>query len=90
MQVLDLLGLVFQRQALLGRLQVRVAGAAKPDVGFGVGFFGVELRQRLTRALGRHVDLRPRGARIHGGHQVAPFGLHRADDVDLTLRRSAK
>ncbi|MNV26932.1 hypothetical protein D3C71_1180630 [compost metagenome] len=39
---------VFEREALLGRLQVRVACAAKPDVGLGVGALGVELRQGLA------------------------------------------
>ena len=80
---------VFERQALLGRLQVRVARAAKPDVGLGVGLLGVELGQRFARAFGGHVDLGARGLGIHGGHQVAPLGLHRADDVDLALGVSA-
>jgi hypothetical protein len=81
--------LVFEREALLGRLQVRVAGAAEPDVGLGVVLLGDELGQRLARALERHVDLGARGARVHGGDHVAPLGLHRADDVDLALRGRA-
>ena len=85
-QLCELGRFVFQRESLLGCLQVRVARAAKPDVGLGVGLFGVELRQRLARALGRHVDLGAGGLGVHRGHQIAPLGLHRADHVDLPLR----
>jgi hypothetical protein len=70
-------------QALLGGLQVRVTGAAEPDVGLGVGALGDQLRQRLARALDRHVDLDARGAGEHRLDHVAPLGLHRADHVEL-------
>jgi hypothetical protein len=82
--------LVFEREALLGGLQVRIAGAAEPDVGLGVLAFGDQLGQRLARSLQGHVDLGAGGARIDGGDHVAPLGLHRADDVDLPLRRGAR
>jgi hypothetical protein len=81
--------LVFQREPLLGRLQVRVARAAEPDVGLGVVLLGNELRQRFAGAFHAHVDLGAGGARIDGSHHVAPVGLNRADDVDLPLRRGA-
>jgi hypothetical protein len=73
-------------QALLGGLQVRVAGAAEPDVGLGVGALGDELRQRLARALERHVDLDAGGLGEHRLDHVAPLGLHRADHVELAAR----
>ncbi|MNS64766.1 hypothetical protein D3C72_979050 [compost metagenome] len=82
--------LVFEREPLLGRLQVRVARAAEPDVGLGVVLLGDELGQRLARALERHVDAHARGAGVDGGDHVAPLGLHRADDVDGLRRRGGR
>ena len=75
--------LVFDAQAHLGGLQVRVAGAAEPDIGLRVGLLGDQLRQRLARALQRHVDLDAGGLGEHRLDHVAPLGLHRADDVQL-------
>ena len=78
--------LVFLEQTLLGRLQVRVAGAAEPDVELRIGLLGGDLGERFARSLERHRDL-DAGLlleRHRGG--VAPFGLHRTDDVELVLR----
>ena len=78
--------LVFLEQALLGRLQVRVAGAAEPDVELRIGLLGGDLGERFARPLERHRDL-DSGLLLerHGGG-VAPLGLHRTDDVELVLR----
>ena len=64
---------------------MRVARAAKPDVGLGVVLLGDQLGQRLARTFHADIDLGAGGARVHRAHHVAPLGLHRADDVDLTL-----
>jgi len=74
--------LVFQAQAQFGRLQVRVTGTAKPDVGLGVVFFSNQLRQRLARTLHRDIDFGPGGLGVDRPDHVAPLGLHRTDDVD--------
>ncbi len=77
--------LVFERQPLFSGLQMRIAGAAEPQVGTRVVAFGDQLRQRLARALEQHVDLHAGGAAVDGGNRAAPFGLHRADHIDLPL-----
>ena len=79
--------LVFQGQVLFGGLQVWVTGAAEPDVGFGVGALGQNLRQRFARALGGHVDLD--ALALLEGHRdhAAPSRLGRANHVDLGVLR---
>jgi hypothetical protein len=69
---------------------MRVAGAAEPDVGLGVVFFGDELGQRLARALERQVDPDAGGLCVDRGDHVAPIGLHRADHVDLLGRHRTR
>ena len=81
--------LVLLEQALLGRLQVRVAGAAEPDVELRIGLLGGDLRERFARALERHRDLDAGLLLELGGGERAPFGLHRADDVELLAQRPA-
>ena len=56
-QVVDVGRPVGVEQALLGRLQERIAGAAPPDVGLRVGGLGAELRDDLAGALVRLQDL---------------------------------
>jgi len=76
---------VFKAQVLFCRLQVRVARTAKPDVGFGVGFFCGQLGNGFTGALGRHVDLDALALFKSDGDHAAPSGLGRTDDVDFTV-----
>src|SRR5207244_4003745 len=78
---------VLLRQALLGRLEMRVAGAAPPQIAFGIVLLGLELRIGLARALARHRHLDAALALEGRGHAAAPFFLDRAIDDELTLRR---
>ena len=78
--------LVLERQALLGGLHVRVAGAAPPDVALGVGGLGLDLGVELARALARHQHLDAGGLLERGDHRPAPLLLHRAVQHQLALR----
>ncbi len=75
--------LVFLRQALFRGLQVRVAGAAEPEVELRVGLFRGDLRERFAGALQRHPDLDAGFLSNSVATSVAPLRLHRTDDVQL-------
>src|SRR5215212_7647995 len=77
-------------QAFLGRLQMRIAGAAEPDVALGVLGLGLELGDGLARTLLGHRDLDAAGLLELVGEQRAPFDLDRAVDVQDALRRGRR
>ena len=86
MQLRQCRGFVLDGQTHLGRLQVRIAGAAKPDVGLGIFLFRDDLGQGFARAFRADIDLGAGRTRINGTNHVAPLGLHGADDIDLIRR----
>lgn len=72
---------IFERQPLFRRLQMRVAGAAPPDVAARIGGSGLELRIDLARRLAGHGDL-DAGVLLEGRrHGAAPFLLDAAQLV---------
>src|SRR5262245_57404451 len=81
---------MFDRQAFLGRLQMRVASAAPPDVATQIGCFGLDLRIHLAGALARHRDL-DAGLTLEGGdHEAAPLLLDAAVEYERALCFSRK
>ena len=86
MQLCQRRGLVLDGQAHFGRLQVWVAGAAKPDIGLGVFLFRDDLRQGFARAFRADIDLGAGRACIDSADHVAPLGLYGADDIHLIRR----
>ena len=65
---------------------MRIAGAAEPDIELGVCFFRGELRHRFAGPFQRHRRLDACFLLELDACQVAPIGLHGADDVELVLR----
>ena len=72
---------------MLGRLQVRIARAAKPNIGLGVGFFGGQLGNRFARTFGRHIDFDALAFFKRHGDHAAPGRLSRTNDIDLFVLR---
>ncbi|MNG15453.1 hypothetical protein D3C84_992820 [compost metagenome] len=86
MQVVDIGRAVRLEQALLGGLQERVAGAAPPEVGLGVGGFGAQLRTDFAGALVGLLHLDAGLAREGRGGRLAPAHVGAAQRVDGALR----
>jgi hypothetical protein len=77
---------VFVGEALLGGLHVRIASAAPPDVGAGIGGLGLDLGVDLARALAghRHLDA---GLALEGRRRrPAPLLLDGAVEHERALR----
>ncbi|MNS84526.1 hypothetical protein D3C72_1183560 [compost metagenome] len=89
-QVIDVGRTVFGQQALLGRLQERIARTAPPDIGLGVVGLGTQLGGDLARALVRlvHLDAGLLGELL--GRSLAPGRIGAAQRIDHALRLGAR
>ena len=88
-EIVEIGRLIFDGQPFVGRLLMRVARAAPPDVALRIGGLGLHLRIDLARALARHGD-RDAGLALEGGRDgAAPLFLHTAihHEISGRLRR---
>src|SRR5262249_54477796 len=85
LEVHQLRRLVLEGEPFLRSLQMRVPGAAPPDVTLRVRGLRLDLGVVLARALAGHADLDAGGALERRDHRAAPLLLDRAVDHQLPL-----
>jgi hypothetical protein len=78
---------ILDRQALFGRLHMRVACAAPPDVTARIAGLGLHLGIELAGTLARHCDPDAGLPLESGNHVAAP--LHRAIEHEVAFGRGA-
>ena len=73
------------RQSFFGGLQMRIAGAAPPDIALGIGRFGLHLGIGLAGTLARHGDSDAGRLLELIDHELAPFLLDRTIDGEVAV-----